>query len=353
MRPHLLVTNDFPPKVGGIQNYLWELWRRLPPDATTVLTTPHAGAAAFDAAAPMRVVRDPNPVLLPHPRLAGRIRTLAAEVGAELVVYDPALPLGAIAPRVGLPYGLVLHGAEITVPARTPVLARRLAKVLRGAELIVSAGGYAAAEATRCAGGGLLTVVVAPGVDTARFVPLTDAQRAAARLRHGLRPDAPLVVGVSRLVPRKGFDRLIRAVAALRRRGGGGAAGGLAGLQLAVVGTGRDARRLRGLARREQVPAVFPGRVPESGLAAVMGMGDVFAMPCRDRWGGLEQEGFGIVFLEAAAAGVAAVAGRSGGSHEAVEHGVTGLVVDRPADPAATADAIARLLDDDVRRAAV
>ncbi len=344
MRKHLLVTNDFPPKVGGIQNYLWELWRRLPPATTTVLTTPHKAAKQFDAEQPIKIYRDRNPVLLPHPRLADRIKELARTTGAELVLYDPALPLGAIAKRVGLPYGVVLHGAEITVPARLPVLRRKLAAILNGAELIVSAGGYAADEATRCAGRDLPIVQVPPGVDTKRFVPLTADAIAAARKRHGLQATAPLIVGTSRLVPRKGFDDLIKAVALLRRRTE------TANVQLAIAGAGRDARRLAGLARKQQTPVKFLGRVAEAELPAVMGMGDVFAMPCRNRWGGLEQEGFGIVFLEAAAAGVCAVAGRSGGSHEAVEHGVTGLVLGRGAGADQIASALADLLADEARR---
>src|SRR6266542_6467070 len=114
--PSLLVTNDFPPKVGGIQSYLWELWRHLPPGDVTVLTTPYRGAAEFDRAQPFRVVRDQNQVLLPTPALAGRIDALAREVGAGLIFLDPALPLGALGLRLrAAPYITVLHGAEVTV----------------------------------------------------------------------------------------------------------------------------------------------------------------------------------------------------------------------------------------------
>jgi len=112
---HLLVTNDFPPKVGGIQSYLWELWRRLDPSTFTVLTTPYEGAEAFDAEQPFRVVRSREPVLLPQPMLGRRIDALAAEVGADLVLPDPALPVGLLGPHLARPYGVVLHGAEVTV----------------------------------------------------------------------------------------------------------------------------------------------------------------------------------------------------------------------------------------------
>jgi phosphatidylinositol alpha-1,6-mannosyltransferase len=151
-----------------------------------------------------------------------------------------------------------------------------------------------------------------------------------------------VVLALSRLVPRKGFDTVLRAAAALAPHH--------PELLVAVAGSGRDRGRLERLARRHGAPARFLGRVDDEALPALYGASDVFAMVCRDRWSGLEQEGFGIVFLEAAAAGIPQLAGRSGGSHEAVVDGRTGLVVDRPADVAAVAVALARLLDDPERR---
>jgi len=339
---HLLVTNDFPPKVGGIQSYLWELWRRLPPEDTTVLTTPYAGDAVFDAAQAFRVVRTREPVLVPTPGLARRVDRLAREVGAELVLLDPALPLGRIGARLAHPWGVILHGAEVTVPGRLPGARALLRSVLRGARVVVAAGGYPAAEAERAAGCALPTVVVPPGVDTERFIPLDVPARRAARRRFGLDPDAPLVVSVSRLVPRKGMDVAVRAVAAL--------APSLPSLVLAIGGDGRDRRRLERLVRATSAPVRFLGRLPDADLPALYGAADVFVMLCRDRWMGLEQEGFGIVFLEAAACAVPQVAGRSGGSHEAVEDGVTGVVVD-PRSVPEVAVALGGLLTDPARRA--
>jgi phosphatidylinositol alpha-1,6-mannosyltransferase len=340
---HLLVTNDFPPKVGGIQSYLWELWRRLDPDRTTVLTTPHRGAAAFDAEQPMRVERDRARVLLPTRALVGRIDRLAAEVDADVVLLDPAVPLGALGPRLERPYGVVVHGAEVTVPGRVPGSRHVLARVLRDARLVVAAGGYPAAEAERAAGRSLPTVVVPPGVDTVRFHPLGDDERRSERTRLGLHPDAPLVVGLSRLVPRKGFDVLVEAGSVLATRH--------PDLQIAIVGAGRDRRRLERLADRHHSPVRFLGRLPEADLPVVHAVADCFAMLCRDRWFGLEQEGFGIVFLEAAACGVPQVAGRSGGSAEAVLDGATGIVVDAPRSVAAVAGSLDRILSDPTLRA--
>ena len=342
---HLLVTNDFPPKVGGIQSYLWELWRRLPPEEVTVLTTDHPDAAAFDAQQPYRIVRDGASVLLPTPSLTKRVQALAAEVGATAVVLDPALPVGAIGPSIGLPYALVLHGAEVTVPGRLPGSRALLARALRGARLVVAGGSYPQSEAERAAGRVLPTVCVPPGVDTDVFVPLDPAAKVAARQRLGLPVSGPLVVSVSRLVPRKGMDVLIQAAASLRQE--------RSGLTVAIAGGGRDEARLRSLAARTGAPVRFLGKVPAADLPGLYGCGDVFAMLCRNRWGGLEQEGFGIVFLEAAAAGGPVVAGASGGAADAVEDGEAGVVVQHPGDPGAVAAAIAPLLDDPARQAAM
>lgn len=340
---HLLVTNDFPPKVGGIQAYLWELWRRLDPASFTVLTSSsHPDAAAFDAAAAgsgIEVVRAPAQSLLPTPGMVRMIRRRTEETGASFLVVDPALPLGLAAPAVGLPYAVVLHGAEVTVPGRLPGGRSAMASVLRRARLLVCAGHYPAAEAGRATRGRMAPVAeVPPGVDTSRFVPLDADARAAARRRLGLAGDALVVLGVSRLVPRKGFDVVLRAAASM--------ADAFPALVVVIAGDGRDRSRLQTLARRYGVTARLLGGVPDEELPALYGSADLFVMPCRNRWGGLEQEGFGIVFLEAAAAGVAQVAGRSGGADEAVLHGETGLVVDDPTQWRAVAAAMGDLLSD-------
>jgi phosphatidylinositol alpha-1,6-mannosyltransferase len=345
VRRHLLVTNDFPPKMGGIQSYLWELWRRLPPGDVTVLTTAWPGAADWDAAQAFRVERTDQRVLLPRPSLARRIDALADDAGADLVLLDPALPVGALGPRLRHPYGLVLHGAEVTVPGRLPGARQLLRRVLSGARLVVAAGGYPLAEGERAAGRALPSVVVPPGVDVHRFRPVPEEERLATRARFGLPADAVVVLGLSRLVPRKGFDTLLRAAAQVAA---GRATGARPELVVAIGGDGRDKARLERLAAGVSVPVHFLGRVPEDDLPAVYGCADVFAMLCRNRWGGLEQEGFGIVFLEAAAAGIPQLAGRSGGSHEAVVDGSTGFVVD---DLASATTALRRLVDDpDLRR---
>ena len=341
MTRHLLVTNDFPPKVGGIQNYLWELWRRLPPDDVVVHTTPYQGSATFDAQQPFTVIRSREPWLLPGPHLVQRVNRLAKSHSADLVVIDPALPAGLVGPRLDLPYAVVVHGAEVAIPGRLPGVRRLLRQVLDSAAGVIAAGGYPALECERALGRHLPAFVIPPGVDIERFRPASRSERTLQRSRLGLQPEAPTVVSVSRLVPRKGMDTLVRAAALLAARGHD--------LQVVIVGDGRDRARLARLAARTGAPVRLLGRLGDDDVAALLGCADVFAMLCRTRWRGLEQEGFGIVYLEAAAAGVPQIAGRSGGAHEAVADGETGMVLD-PATPGAAAEAISALLDDGERR---
>jgi phosphatidylinositol alpha-1,6-mannosyltransferase len=281
-------------------------------------------------------------VLWPTAALARRIDELADDIGATLVLLDPALPLGAVGRRLRHPYGVVVHGAEIVVPARLPITGARLRRVLSGASIIVAAGDYPATHARALAGEATRVVVVPPGVDANRFVPLTDDERAKARAIFGLPAAARLVVSVSRLVPRKGMDVLIRAAARL--------APSRPDLLVAIAGDGRDRRRLERLISRTAAPVCLLGRVSDDDLPALYGCGDVFAMLARRRWAGLEEEGFGIVFLEAAACGVPQVAGASGGTGDAVVDGVTGVVVRRPQSVDDAVAALEGLLDDAMLR---
>jgi len=348
VKRHLLVTNDFPPKVGGIQNYLWDLWRRLDPASYVVLTaSSHDDAAAFDAEQAERGVhieRVPEPILFfPTRGALAAVRSCARRHEVDMVLLDPALPLGLLGPHLDVPYGVILHGAEVTVPGRLPGSRAALARVLRDARLVVSAGRYPAAEAVHAAPGIAGRVVeIPPGVDAGAVTPLKAAERRAARARLGLPAHGALVAAVSRLVPRKGMDVLIEAVNRL--------APSFPDLVLAIAGDGRDLARLQRLAAASPQCVRVLGRVSDEDRTALLGAADVFVMACRNRWFGLEQEGFGIVFLEAAAAGVPQVAGDSGGASEAVLDGVTGLVVEAPGDPGALAEALRSLLADPARR---
>ena len=351
MRRHLLVTNDFPPKVGGIQNYLWELWSRLDPQSFGVLTaSSDPDAASFDAAQAVRGVHvervDSKILFFPTPKVRRRIEASAAALGADLIVLDPAWPLGSVATKLSRPSVQLLHGAEVAIPGRLPLVRSTMASMLRASAGAIAAGPYPEAEARRVVGAAMPPVLqIPPGVDTARFVPLELDAKTAVRARLGLPVEGPLVVSISRLVPRKGMDVLIKAAARLGAE--------VEGLTVAIGGTGRDAPRLERLVAKSGAPVRLLGRVADEDLSDLVAAADVFVMDCRTRWAGLEQEGFGIVFLEAAAAGVAQVAGRSGGASDAVVHGETGLIVEDPKDPAELAVAIRTLIEDPERRAAM
>src|ERR1700722_1037898 len=189
MKRHLLVTNDFAPKVGGIQSYLWELWSRLDPRSFMVLTaSSHPDGPTFDAGQAQRgihIERVPESILFfPPPRAMAQVQRCVQRHDIDLVLFDPALPLGLLGPRIGVPYGVILHGAEVTVPGRVPGPRAALARALRGAAVVISAGSYPAAEARRAAGAIDAAVVeVPPGLDTEAIVTLRAPERRAARAR--------------------------------------------------------------------------------------------------------------------------------------------------------------------------
>jgi phosphatidyl-myo-inositol dimannoside synthase len=342
---HILVTNDFPPKVGGIQTYLWELWRRLPAGSCTVVAPSYPGDVAWDAVQPFRVVRTGGRVLVPGRKLAARINDLADETGADLILLDPAAHTSPLTSHLQRPYGVIVHGAEVVVQGAVPVMQLLIRRSLRGAAFVVAAGSYPAVEAARVAGCALPTLIVPPGVDTERFRPLAPEQRSAVRARYGLDDHAPVVVALSRLVPRKGMHLLVRAAAALAERH--------PGLRVLIAGEGRERRRLEQLIASSGAPVRLVGRVADEDMADFYGMADVFTMLSHNRLAGLEQEGFGIVFLEAAACGVAVVAGDSGGVAEAVDHDVTGVVLEDARDVDTVVTALDRLLSDPELRTAM
>jgi len=346
MARHLLVTNDYLPKTGGIQVYLHELWQRLEPGRAAVLTaSSHPDAAAFDAASDVVIERVPNKTLFAPSWSAYRqIEAAIERHQPDLVLLDPVWPLGLLGRFLSRPYGVVLHGAEVTIPGRIPVIASTLRSVLRHAEVVVCAGTYPESVARHSLGEYLPSVVqVPPGADTERFVPLDAEQRSAVRRELGRSDDEFIIASYSRLVPRKGIDILIEAAALLAPRH--------PQLRVLIGGNGRDRERLEKLATAKHAPVSFLGRVEDDLLPGFLGASDLMVMNCRSRWLGLEQEGFGIVFVEAAAAGVAQIAGRSGGSHEAVRHEVTGLILENSRSPKALAEAIEGLINDPERLA--
>jgi phosphatidyl-myo-inositol dimannoside synthase len=346
MARHLLVTNDYPPKTGGIQVYLHELWSRLEPGRAVVLTaTSHEDAVAFDETSDVVIERvSTSTLFFPSWRAYRAIEAAIKRHQPELVLLDPAWPLGLLGPRLSRPYGVILHGAEVTIPSRIPFIASSLRYVLRRAAVAICAGPFPEREARRNAAETLCPVIqIPPGADTFRFRPLNPEGRHAVRESLGRSDDEFLIASWSRLVPRKGFDTLIRASAQLRDE--------FPHLRVMLGGDGRDRARLERLAHKLAAPVTFLGHVEDKQQPRWIAACDLMVMDCRSRWLGLEQEGFGIVFIEAGACALTQIAGRSGGSHDAVRDGDTGIVVNNPRSTRDLARAIASLVRDDQVRA--
>lgn len=340
----LLVTNDFPPRRGGIQSYLVELVSRLSGaggHAVMVYAPQWKGADAFDAqTVGYQVMRHPGTLMLPGPTVDGRMCRLIAEHGIETVWFGAAAPLGLLAHRArraGASRVLAsTHGHEVGW-SMLPVARSMLRRIGGGSDVVTFVSHYTRARFASAFGPETALEHLPSGVDTDRFRP-DPASRAELRARHRL-GQRPTVVCVSRLVPRKGQDMLIEALPSIRQRVDGAA--------LVIVGGGPYLAALRRLAERHGVSehVTFTGGVPAAELPGYHAMADLFAMPCRTRGAGLDVEGLGIVFLEASASGVPVVAGRSGGAPETVRHNKTGLVVDgRSVDQVVTA--VTRILAD-------
>ena len=332
----LVVTNDFPPRPGGIQAFVHALAVRQPADELVVYAPAWRGAPAFDARQPFPVVRHPTSLVLPVPDVLRRTRALARAEACDRVWFGAAAPLGLLARPLGLDRAVAsTHGHEVGW-ALLPGARQVLRRIGRDVDVVTYLGDYTLRRLAPALGPGAELARLPSGVDTSVFRPGAGGEQ--VRRRHGL-TGRPVVVCVSRLVPRKGQDLLVRALPELRRR--------VPGTALLLVGGGPDRTRLRRLAADSGVAddVVTTGSVPWEELPAHYDAGDVFAMPCRTRRGGLEVEGLGIVFLEASATGLPVVAGRSGGSPDAVREGVTGVTVDGRSLAQVT-DAVAGLLLD-------
>jgi phosphatidylinositol alpha-1,6-mannosyltransferase len=334
----LVVTNDFPPRPGGIQAFVHSLASRQPDGEVVVYASSWKGADAFDAAQPFPVVRHQTSILLPTPAAVRTAREIAAAEGCDRVWFGAAAPLGLLASGLRLERSVAsTHGHEVGW-AMLPGARQVLGRIGREVDVVTYLGDYTKAR--------LAPVMprlerLPSGVDTDLFRPGAGGED--VRRRHGL-AGRSVVVCVSRLVPRKGHDVLIRALPAIRRR--------VPDAALLIVGGGPHLPALQRLSRDVGGDVVFTGSVPWEELPAHYDAGDVFAMPCRTRRAGLEVEGLGIVFLEASATGLPVVAGRSGGSPDAVLDGTTGYVVDGTA-VAEVAEAVAGLLADPARARAM
>jgi len=346
VRRTLIVTNDFPPRRGGIQSFVHGLATRLPRGTVTVYAPAWPGAAAFDAGQPFPVIRHPTSLMLPLPAVARRAAAIAREHGCDAVLFGAAAPLGLIAPdlrRAGVITAVALtHGHEAGWAA-LPGARALLRRIGDDVDVLTYLGEYFRLRLARALSPAAAARMVrlAPGVDVTLFH--RGAGGAAVRERLGL-GDRPVVACVSRMVPRKGQDTLIRAWPRISAE--------IRDAVLLLVGDGPYAPRLKRLARQHGVAdaVIFAGAVPWAELPGYYDAADVFAMPCRTRRAGLDVEGLGIVYLEASATGLPVIGGDSGGAPDAILDGETGYVV---RDLPALAERVTELLADPARARAM
>ncbi|MFD8489376.1 glycosyltransferase family 4 protein, partial [Streptomyces sp. NPDC059712] len=336
----LIVTNDFPPRQGGIETFVRELADRFPPDEVVVLTSTPTAPTDHGARSRHPVVRHPARTLLPTPRAAAHAAEVARRYGCDRVWFGAAAPLALMAGRLRRTAGIrtavaTTHGHEVWW-ARVPGPRSLLRRIGTRVDTLTWLGDSTRGPIEAALAPGTRTARLVPGVDTGAFHPAVDGT--PVRTRYGL-GHRPVVLCAARLVPRKGQDTLIRALPWVRRA--------VPDAVLLLVGDGPYGPGLRQLALREGVldAVFFAGGHPHHALPAFYAAADAFAMPCRTRRAGLEVEGLGIVYLEAAASGLPVVAGDSGGAPDTVREGETGYVVDGRS-VAATADRLIRLLRD-------
>ncbi|MGD0686058.1 MAG: glycosyltransferase family 4 protein [Streptosporangiaceae bacterium] len=359
----LIVTNDFPPRRGGIQSFVHALATRLPAGTVTVYAPAWEGAAGFDARQPFPVIRHPGSLMLPVPSVARRAAGILASRGCDTVLFGAAAPLGLLAPALRAAGArrivAVTHGHEAGWAA-LPGARSLLRRIGDQVDVMTYLGEYFRVRLARALSPSAAARMVrlAPGVDTTAFRP--GAGGAAIRRQLGL-AGRPVVVCVSRMVPRKGQDTLIRAWPGVLAAAGRAAAGHprttdspVGRPVLLLVGDGPYRAELGRLASRLGVSdsVVFTGPVPWENLPAYYDAGDIFAMPCRTRRHGLDVEGLGIVYLEASAAGLPVIGGDSGGAPEAVLAGESGYVVPG-GDVTALVGRLTELLSDPAAAAAM
>lgn len=341
----LVVTNDFPPTVGGIQSYVRDFLAQLPPEDVVVFASTQDAPAAqhWDEQAPYRVVRWPHSVMLPTPGVARTMQRLIAEHDIHTVWFGAAAPLALLAPQAraaGVRRVVAsTHGHEVgwsMIPGGRIALRR----IGSHCDVVTYISNYTLSRLRKPFGADTTWARLPSGVDARAYRRPQPADLARTRAHFDLGPGL-IVTCVSRLVPRKGQDTLIRVWPSVAQK--------YPDARLVIVGEGSYGKTLRRSA--EGVPGVvFTGRVSDEDRQALLETSDVFAMPVRTRGGGLDVEGLGIVFLEAQAAGVPVIAGDSGGAPETVT-AETGVVVDGHNDDALIAALLKLLADPELRAA--
>lgn len=339
------MASSFLPGRGGIESYLADLTHHVSP-RLAVLAQQERDGRQMPSDLDYPVSTMPTK-LRPNKELADKILRTARNHGTNKVLFGSAWPLPLIAPtlrRKGLEYAIIVHGAELFIPARIPIARSRLRKALLGADTLFAVSAYTERR--------LRQFLSRPSkvesfdsepdirrmrviVDTKRFNPTA---RPSELLADAVPEGAQIVLHVGRLVKRKGIHRLISAFPTIMETNPQAI--------LVIAGCGPEERGLRALAEKQHIPAIFLGSVSEADIPALYAAADIFVLPVADRWFGLEFEGLGIVLLEAAACETPSVVGRSGGTAEAVIDDVTGFVIDGN-DSSQLIEKVAALLSDD------
>lgn len=335
----LVITNDFPPNIGGVENYTFSLVDRWRPEDVVVLTRWVQGGEKFDSDLDFQVIRQPVGTLLPSPDLVRLASSIIVERDIDMI-YLPSspLPLGLVGPLLGarfdIPYALSVHGGEFNLPSRLPVARQLLRFVGERASVLLPQSSHAERMIEKFFDAPPPYERVTCGVDPDRYIETPTAH---------LGIDGPVILTCCRLVTRKGPDTLIRARSLIGDTH--------PDAHLVIVGDGPDRERLERLTAQLDLgdKVIFTGALPWHEVPGYYAAADIFALPTRERYFGTETEGLPLVFVEAAAAGLPLIGGRAGGVADAVRHGETGLLVDG-SDPKDTADAIVSLLDDPAKR---
>lgn len=350
MNKILLVTNDLGPRAGGIESFVLSLVERVPKGCLIIYTSTQKGCAPFDAQLLERfgavVIRDRTKILLPTPRVNHRAVKILKQYQIKTVWFGAAAPLALMAKQLrtsGATNIVALsHGHEIWW-AKIPILKQLLRKIIKDVDHLGYLGQFTKGEIVKASNQIDKFVQIAPGIDTDHFMP--KSARADLIKKYRLE-DRRVIVSVGRLVHRKGQDKLIESLPKILQS--------FPGAVLLLVGEGPIKQMLKNTAKQLGVTnqVIFAGRVQHIDLPDYICLGEVFAMPVRSRFAGLEVEGLGIVYLEASACGLPVIVGNSGGATDAVIDGVTGLLVNG-SDTDQIADAVCKLLTDQSRAKAM
>ena len=340
----LFITNDFGPRTGGIETFVIGLIERRAFASTIVYTSMQENSQEYDAnwerQFGVKVIRDSSKILLPTPKVARKVSKLVKAENINTVAFGAAAPLGLLAhsiKRAGVVRIVALtHGHEVWWARVFPfnLLIRRIG---RGVDSLTYLGEYTHQMISRALDqrAKLVMVKIAPGIDTQHFSPRnSDDLRTSLKLA-----EKKVIVCVARLVHRKGQDRLIEAMPEILSA--------IPNAHLLIVGEGpyrqQLVKRVNQLKIKDDV--TFVGRIGYEQLPEYICAGDLFAMPSRSRFWGLEVEGLGISYLEASACGLTVIAGNSGGAPDAVDEGKSGVVVSG-IDNDAIAKAVVKFLND-------